>query len=199
MAAAVEWSGEASGDSDEACAARALAGERRAFEELYRRWSPRVMRFAQARLGSREDSEDVTQEVFAELLRCLGSYRGQSRFGTWLLGIAYHVICRTLRRRAAFRHDALGEAEPEPAASAGAEEHLDASRALARCRVVLEAHASRSQREIFWLCYGEGRSPAEVARSLRRSPETIRAHLCRARRALLERTPGLLETLGSEG
>jgi RNA polymerase sigma-70 factor (ECF subfamily) len=197
VAAALEWRAEDQGDeSDEALVARAVAGEREAFDALYRRWSPRVQRFAQARLGAREDAEDVTQEVFAALLRCLPSFRGQSRFGTWLFGIAYHLICRTGRRRGRAGHVALGEAEDEPAPDTGtAEQHLDASRALARCAGVLEAHASRSQREIFWLCYGEGRSAGEVARALRRSPETVRAQLCRARRALLEGTPGLLETL----
>jgi RNA polymerase sigma-70 factor (ECF subfamily) len=197
VAAAVDWNAEGWHEtSDEAFVARAVAGEREAFDALYRRWFPRVQRFAQARLGGREDAEDVTQEVFAALLRCLPSYRGQSRFGTWLLGIAYHLICRAQRRRGRAGHVALGEAEEEPGPDTGtAEQHLDASRALARCAGVLETHASRSQREIFWLCYGEGRTAGEVARALRRSPETVRAQLCRARRALLESTPGLLETL----
>jgi RNA polymerase sigma-70 factor (ECF subfamily) len=200
VAAAVRWSVQASGDaSDEALAARAVAGEREAFDILYRRWSPRVLRFAQARLGGREDAEDVTQEVFAALLRCLSSYRGQSRFGTWLLGIAYHLICRAQRRRGRADQVSLGEAEDTPAAEAGsAEQQLDATRALARCVRALEVHATRSQREIFWLCYGQGRSAGQVARSLRRSPETVRAQLCRARRTLLESTPGLLETLESQ-
>jgi RNA polymerase sigma-70 factor (ECF subfamily) len=193
VAAAVRWDGEA---GDETLVERAIAGHAEAFDALYRRWSPRVLRFAQTRLGAREDAEDVTQEVFAALLRCLPSYRGQSRFGTWLFGIAYHLICRNQRRRGRAALVPLSEADETPGEEAGgAEQSLDATRALERCASALETHATRSQREIFWLCYGEGRTAGEVAEQLRRSPETVRAQLCRTRRALLAGTPGLLETL----
>jgi RNA polymerase sigma-70 factor (ECF subfamily) len=193
VAAAVRWDGEA---GDETLVERAIAGHAEAFDALYRRWSPRVLRFAQTRLGAREDAEDVTQEVFAALLRCLPSYRGQSRFGTWLFGIAYHLICRSQRRRGRAALVPLSEADETPGEEAGgAEQSLDATRALERCASALETHATRSQREIFWLCYGEGRSAGEVAEQLQRSPETVRAQLCRTRRALLAGTPGLLETL----
>lgn len=191
-AAAVQWDAEA---SDETLVARSVAGHSEAFEALYRRWSPRVLRFAQARLGVREDAEDVTQEVFAALLRCLPSYRGQSRFGTWLFGIAYHLICRSQRRRGRAPLVPLSEAEEAPGPNATPEHQLDATRALERCASTLESHATRAQREIFWLCYGEGRSAGEVAEHLQRSPETVRAQLCRTRRVLLDGTPGLEETL----
>ena len=189
---AVEADGEL---HDEQLVARALAGDKQAFEALYERWSPRVLRFAKARLGDREEAEDVMQEVFVALMRCLPSYRGQSRFGTWLLGIAFHLICRAQRRRTRSGLAPIDEAEEAASPLPSAEASLDAQRALERCESLLATSASRSQREIFRLCYAENQSTVAVARKLRRSPETVRATLCRTRRALLDATPGLAEVL----
>lgn len=199
MAAAVELDREVFEPSDEVLAARAAAGDAKAFDVLYRRWSPRVQRFALVRLRDRDEAEDVAQEVFAALLRCLPSYRGDSRFGTWLLGVAFHVICRTQRRRG--RAALIPLAEAEDIADSGApavDDAFDAARALARCLDVLDSRTTRAQREIFWLYYGDNQSTLEVAKTLRRSPETVRAQLCRARRVLRDATPELAEMLDAK-
>jgi RNA polymerase sigma-70 factor, ECF subfamily len=184
------------GDGDDALVARVLAGDESAFVALHARWAPRVLRFALSRLGDRDDAEDVSQEAFLAALRGLASYQGRSSFGTWLLGITYHLICRTQRRRGRAVFVPLADAEAAPALrSLPREASLDAARALERCASTLETHASPAQREIFWLHYGHSRSSGEVASHLQRSPETVRAQLCRTRRTLLENTPGLAETL----
>jgi RNA polymerase sigma-70 factor (ECF subfamily) len=182
-------------ERDQALVARVLAGDERAFPALHARWSQRVLRFAEARLGNRADAEEVSQEVFLALLRCLPSYQGRSRFGTWLLGIAHHLICRAQRRRVRMELVPVAEAEAMPAPGSLHEGSVDAARALERCAHVLEANATPAQREIFRLHYLESRSAGEVAKHLRRSPETVRAQLCRTRRALLAHTPGLVDIL----
>ena len=63
------------------------AAATQAFEPLHARWAQRVLRFATSRLGSREDAEDVMQEVFLAFIAAR-ALRGPSSFGTWLLGIA---------------------------------------------------------------------------------------------------------------
>jgi RNA polymerase sigma-70 factor (ECF subfamily) len=196
MAAAIQLDSEAFEPTDEELAARAAQGDQEAFAAIYRRWSNRVLRFAIARLRHREEAEDVAQEVFTALLKCLPSYRGESRFGTWLLGIAFHVICRHQRRRSRATLVPLTEIEETPEPNLPSPEGtLDAARTLARCADLLASRATPAQREIFWMHYGENRNTLEVAKRLRRSPETVRAQLCRARRALREATPGLGETL----
>jgi RNA polymerase sigma-70 factor, ECF subfamily len=195
MAAAIQLDSESFEPTDEELATRAAKGDQDAFAAIYRRWSSRVMRFALARLRNREEAEDVVQEVFTALLKCLGSYRGESRFGTWLLGIAFHVICRQQRRRTRATFVALDEIEDLGEVAPTAEGSLDAARTLARCAELLASRTTPAQREIFWMHYGENRNTIEVAKKLRRSPETVRAQLCRARRALREATPGLAETL----
>jgi RNA polymerase sigma-70 factor, ECF subfamily len=195
-AARFEQEGERGEESDEALAARAVAGDGDAFAALYGRWSIRVKRFAIARLGDPDEADDVVQEVFVALLRCLPAYRGGSRFGTWLLGIAFHVICRVRRRRRRVVQLSLADIVEPPAASVpSGESRFDAARTLQRCERTLEERAKPAQREVFRLCYGESRSVGEVALHLQRSPDTVRAQLWRARRTLLESTPGLAELL----
>ncbi len=197
MAAAVTFEGEgAVEESDEALVARAVAGDRGAFAAIYQRWSVRVLRFALTRLGDPDEAEDVVQEVFVALLRCLPAYRGSSRFGTWLFGVAFHVICRARRRRHRTAWVPLVEDLERPCAPAlSGEDRLDAARTLRRCADTLQHYATRRQREVFRLSYAEGCSVPEVAHRLQRSPETVRAQLSRARRTLLECTPGLPEVL----
>jgi RNA polymerase sigma-70 factor, ECF subfamily len=182
--------------ADRELAARASRNPE-AFAALYERWAPRVRRFATARLGDADDAEDVVQEVFVALLRSLDSYEGRSRFGTWLLGIAHHKACRLGRRRLR-AEPASFAAPPERACAAlDADARLDAVRALERCARTLERDASAGQRAAFWLAYAGCLSAGEAARELRCSPESVRAQLSRVRRLLLERAPGLAETLRS--
>jgi RNA polymerase sigma-70 factor (ECF subfamily) len=187
------------GVGDEELAARATQGDRAAFALLYQRWSIRVRRFALARLHDPDEADDVVQDVFVALLRCLPAYQGRSRFGTWLLGIAHHVICRSLRRERRRMRVPLAEiAElPAPLGAAG-ERRLDAVRALRSFGDTLAREASRAQLESFQLAYLENRPIAEVSTLLQRRPETVRAQLSRARRTLLDSTPGLADLLDVE-
>lgn len=205
MAAAVELKVGCEGASvglagvgDDELAVRARAGDERAFEALYRRWSGRVLRFAQRRLGERAEAEDVVQEVFLALHRGLGSYEGRSRFGTWLLGIAHHLTCRAQRRRSRrslVPLDGLRSELPALRTPSSAEARFDARRALERCADAMAEAATPTQREVFRLVVTEGRTAEAAARELRRPAGTVRAQLLRMRRSLLARAPGLAETL----
>ena len=73
--------------SDETLAARAAAGDDRAFEEIVARYERRVFRLA-CRLTSETDAPDVLQNTFLQVYRNLPSFRGESRFATWLYRIA---------------------------------------------------------------------------------------------------------------
>jgi RNA polymerase sigma-70 factor, ECF subfamily len=177
--------------ADRLLAARAAGGDPDAFAALYERWAPRVRRFAAARLGDRDDAEDVAQDVFLALLCDLSSYEGRSQFGTWLLGVAYHMILRANRRR---RRGVPVEEVPAPGPP---EARLDAARVLERCARVIEDEAGARSAAVFWLTYREGRSGRQVADALQCSPESVRAQLHRLRRLLLEGVPGLEEMLAS--
>jgi len=72
---------------DETLAAQAVAGDGHAFEQLVSRYDARVFRLA-CRLTSETDAPDVLQDTFLQVHRRLSSFRGESKFGTWLYRIA---------------------------------------------------------------------------------------------------------------
>jgi len=78
---------------------RAQRGDLDAFEELFRRHSPRVHTVALRVLGNRADAEDATLDTFVQVWKSLGSFRGESRFTTWVHRICVNRCSRTLRQR----------------------------------------------------------------------------------------------------
>jgi len=143
---------------------RAQRGEGEAFGELYRRFSRRVFGLSLHLLGSREDAEDATGEVFLKVRGALGRYDHSVPFGAWASSItANHCLDRLRRRR---REGWLFEAGgDEVAAPAGGglsplaellaeEQRSVVARALAalparyRIPLVLRYHAEMSYAEI---------------------------------------------------
>lgn len=73
---------------DKRLLARFTAGERDAYDEVFRLYGGRVTAFARQLTGSRADAEDLTQEVFVAALAGRHRFRGMSSLFTWLCGIA---------------------------------------------------------------------------------------------------------------
>jgi RNA polymerase sigma-70 factor (ECF subfamily) len=179
-------------DSDEALAARAAAGDDTAFETLVARYQHRVFRLA-CRLTSETDAPDVLQDTFLQAYRHLRTFRGDSRFSTWLYRIATNAGLMHRRGRARRpaeslepfmpRFDADGRHVPTPDAlrvASRVDELLD-RRALAE-----KAHAAVERlpdlyREAFVLRDLEELSTAEVAQVLDVEPATVRQRVHRAR------------------
>jgi RNA polymerase sigma-70 factor (ECF subfamily) len=166
--------------------ARAVAaGEAGAFDRLHAEYRERVYAFAVKRMRDAAEAEDVCQDVFVELLRCIGSFEGRSSLLTWIFGVTHHQICRRLRRRRleSFSLDA-DEAGDVPAADAPIDRRVDAARVLDGCRQALEEDVSAGQQEIFRLFYGDGRSTRDIARALGKSNQAVKISLFRTRRTL---------------
>ena len=86
------------GASDAELVTEIRAGRREHFDLLYETYFPRVFRFAVKRLGDPGEAEDVTQEVFVTVFRCLASYGGNSSLLVWIFGITRNKVNRRLRR-----------------------------------------------------------------------------------------------------
>ncbi len=75
-------------ETDEALLAKARSGEREALERLLARHQPWVFNVALRMLFQHQDAEDATQEILIKVLKGLPSFRGESKFTTWLYRIA---------------------------------------------------------------------------------------------------------------
>lgn len=80
--------------------ARATAGNRRAFETLIRQCQDDVYRFLFRMTGSDKDlTDDLLQETCIAAFAAITSFRGDSRFRTWMFGIATNIYRQSMRRR----------------------------------------------------------------------------------------------------
>ena len=90
-------------DSDRTLIEAVLVGDASQFESLVQRYSPGIYRFLLKHAGSAAIAEDLAQETFVEAYRHLASFKGESKFSTWLYGLALNRL-RNSRNRSPDRH-----------------------------------------------------------------------------------------------
>ena len=78
---------------------RAQAGDRDALSELVQSQQTYVYSIAMSLMRNPADAADMTQEAFIRLLRSLATYRGETRFTTWLYRLVTNICLDGLRRR----------------------------------------------------------------------------------------------------
>jgi RNA polymerase sigma-70 factor (ECF subfamily) len=178
--------------SDEVLAARAASGDDTAFETIVGRYQARVYRLA-CRLTSDTDAPDILQETFLQVYRHLPSFRGESRFATWLYRIASNAALMHRRSRARRpaeslegflpRFDAQGRHVASPAqlsVASRADELLDRQFLAGKARDVM-TRLPDLYRHAFVLRDLEEMSTADVAQALGVDPATVRQRVHRAR------------------
>jgi RNA polymerase sigma-70 factor (ECF subfamily) len=165
-----------------------LAGDAGSFTRLHELYARRLYRFAVKRLGDPTEAEDVVQDVFLEVHRCLASWQGRSALLTWMFGIAHHQLCRRFRRKtpngiSLDQLDASAPAAPE----VPSDRRVDAARMIAVCADTLDEDVSPAQQEIFDLYYGDNRPTRAIAKDLGKSNQAVKISLFRTRRAMVAR------------
>jgi len=78
---------------------RAKQGDAEAFELLYGLHKRRVYSRCLRMTANSAEAEDLTQEVFMQLFRKIGTFRGESAFSTWLHRMAVNVVLMQLRKK----------------------------------------------------------------------------------------------------
>ena len=165
-----------------ALVARAQQGDPDAFEVLYRLHMGRVYALCLRLSGDGRRAEELTQDVFVRAWEKLGTFRGESAFGTWLHRLAVNQVLQTgrsERRRAA--HLRVTD-DPRVLDGPGTVRSPEAGTDLERAIAQLPEGA----RTVFVLHQVEGYSHNEIASMTGIAPGTSKAHLHRARRLLRE-------------
>jgi RNA polymerase sigma-70 factor (ECF subfamily) len=80
---------------------RAQRGDEQAFATLFQLHKKRVYSVCLLMTKDVAEAEDLTQEAFLQVFRCVGSFRGDSAFSTWLHRVAVNTVLMKLRRRKA--------------------------------------------------------------------------------------------------
>jgi RNA polymerase sigma-70 factor, ECF subfamily len=170
-------------DPDRPLVERAKDGDRDAFESLLQRHYDRIHRVAWRMVGSVADADDIAQDVCCTLVEKIGSFKGEAKFTTWLMGIVVNA-CRDHRRRGrTFAH--MRDRLAVLAALAPPPDGRDAHR-----RIRLAGELSRLDpplRDTVVLVVGEDLTHAEAARVLGVAESTVSWRMHEARRQLTPR------------
>jgi len=82
----------------------AQAGDIEAMSWLYDKYRRRIFNLCLRMLRDQADAEDLTQDVFVQLFRKIGTFRGESAFSTWLHRLAVNMVLMSIRSRNAKRY-----------------------------------------------------------------------------------------------
>ena len=183
---ASDYAGETNGlperDTDLGLVLRAQAGEVSAFGDLVGRHQRAVYGIVSRMVSSRDDADDLVQDIFVSAYRAIGSFRRGAKFSTWLHAIAVNTTLKRLKkmkRQATVSIDdpATGlasmiraEDDPSPADSLQRRERNDAVR-----RAIDSLPAK--QRIVVVMHYFEQYSCEEIASALKCSVGTVWSRL----------------------
>ena len=170
----------------EHCRESAAGTHDEAFAELVRRYRGPVFRLAVSILGQEfaPEAEDVAQDVMLRVHHSIRSFRGDSRFGSWIYRIAFNqalnVKARVRYRAPHVSDDALAATPSEDRGPHDQLQDLRRRRAVQACVSELPEVYQSALRLHYWL----GASMAEIAEMLDAPENTVKSYLHRARRLL---------------
>jgi len=159
----------------------AAHGNLAAFENIYQRYHRRAYSICLRMTQSTAEAEDLTQEVFIQLFRKMGSFRGESAFSTWLHRLTVNQVVLHFRRRGV-QVEQTTDAGKVPAQTVPGTENF--SRMPVLDRIALDnaiAQLPPGYRTVFVLHDVEGFEHEEIARMLGLSIGTSKSQLHKAR------------------
>lgn len=186
----------------------AREGDESAFEEILRRYSPRVFRFAGKFFRQRSLVEEAAQEVFLKAFMELGSYEGRGSMEGWLTRITTNTclnMLRSLKRRPELTVSDLTEDETSwldhNLADAAMQRHHSSERSLVAADLagrVLDTLVP-DDRLVLTLIDGEDASVKEVVNMTGWSESKVKVQAFRARRRMRQAVEKLLGHKSDEG
>jgi RNA polymerase sigma-70 factor (ECF subfamily) len=184
-------------DQDAEAAARVLAGDVNAFEDIVRRWQRRLVNLAWRFSRDRAAAEDMAQEAFITAYKALPTFEGRSAFSTWLTSIALNSYRARMRRDGPPSPgiDVLLRTRPSMIAPSAAREYegRETSEAVRRAVLALPAR----YRDALVLFHLQEMDLNETARVLGVKEGTLKARLHRGRELLRRRCEALGLTAGA--
>jgi RNA polymerase sigma-70 factor, ECF subfamily len=182
-------------------------GDAQAWDELFDRHYAATGRFV-FQLGhdfTREDAEEICQEVFLSVIKNLGSFQGHSQFQTWLFRIAvnkardYRQRLQAAKRGGGKTTLSLQAERPDdgpgidpPSAAPGPDAVLMNAERMAQVQQALE-QLGEPCREIIELRYFGDLSYEELSRTLELNPKTVSSRLSKC----LDRLEGIVQAVFS--
>lgn len=174
-------------DTDEHLIGLAANGDGQAFERIVHKYQQAVFNTIYRYTGSRDDVQDLAQEIFIKVWRNAAKFKGKSKFSTWLYRIVVNH-CINYRRRRRQDHislDELSEKGRTPASLQVRDDWEERNRAK-YVRQAVDELPDR-QRMALVLSHFEGRSYKEIAEIMKISVSSVESLIFRARSNLRQK------------
>jgi RNA polymerase sigma-70 factor (ECF subfamily) len=168
-------------ETDYELSQKSASGNIAAFEVLYERYHRRTYSLCLRMTNSVTEAEDLTQEVFIQLFRKIGSFRGASAFSTWLHRLTVNQVLMHFRKRSVKSEKTSEDGEMPDQIVSGTE---NPRKMPIVDRIALHnaiAELPNGYRSVFVLHDIEGYEHEEVARIMGISVGTSKSQLHKAR------------------
>jgi len=175
---------------------RFINGDAGAFADLADLYKDRIHQFIICILGPDREAEDIVQEVFIQIYKSLGNFRGESSFATWTYSLTRNVCRRRLRdrgREAGLFGDTDDKADYElPDMAPSTEISLENQETGKIIRAAVDGLSPLHRTVIFLSCW-EHLSYAEISRALDIPVGTVRSRIHNAMAALAQKLKPVLD------
>ena len=188
--------------NDEQLVDAARGGDEKAFSELFTRHHGRLLMLALQYRLTAQDAEDAVQQTMLKTWQGLGSFRGESRFATWITRVLMNEVFQLQRKRSRMRLEEMESASLAAVLEAGS--RLTRRQISQEQRVLMMErnrllHAAlrslpESLRSVLLLQFFDERSLEEIAAQMRRPVATVKSRRHRARLELRKRFAKRLRT-----
>lgn len=169
-------------DRDQAWLAAIATGDRRAFDELYREYAPRIFRFSFRLMRDQTKAEEVTNDVMLEIWKHAARFEGRSSVSTWIFGIARHRTLNAVRGKT-LHLTTIDEAEHVADESTTAEMAFDQAMVGGALRDALN-RLSPEHREVIELTFFAELSYKEIAEIAQCPENTVKTRMFHAKKRL---------------
>jgi RNA polymerase sigma factor (sigma-70 family) len=166
------------GDADARLAASFVAGDERALDGVYRRWSPLIYTIALRSLGDVGDAEDVTQKTFVAAWTSRSGFDPtRAHLSAWLVGIAKNKVADTHEARTRIRH-----LHDQLAATVSPDQWIAAPVDLADTLLVADeiAQLEPDAQRVMRLAFYDDLTHNEIAERLGLPLGTVKSHIRRS-------------------
>ena len=166
-----------------------LRGDQQSYSLLVERYQNFVFTIALRYINSREDAEEVAQDVFVKAYRALADFKGQSKFSTWLYTVTTTTCISFLRKKKLTVHSLDQDSVFEVADSVDSGMRANQIEQKSRVNMVNQAikMLGAEDAQIITLFYKGEQTLEEIAKVLGKEPNTVKVQLHRARGRLKEK------------
>lgn len=166
--------------SDEELVRKVKAGSRQSFEEIVKRYTPRLFHFLKPKISSEQDIEDIIQETFFKIYKNIFRYNSKWKVSTWIYTAAYRVAVshfRSMKKRGNRKIPEKNVLTPEEKYFNQKKQGLIWEKAK---------NLKPAYYRVLWLRYAEEMSSKEISKVMHRTDMAVRLLLYRARTNLAD-------------